>query len=104
MLLDPDCFTCVKPHGSHTNAPSPCCNLSVRNPLQVTGQLGSVMNESSEISLTYARLFTRELDSTNTFLNDAHIHLHVPEGAVPKDCRVTTPIGRTPKSLLLDTP
>ncbi|CAK9074315.1 unnamed protein product [Durusdinium trenchii] len=53
--------------------------------MQVTGQLGSVMSESSSISLTYARLFMRELDPTNTFLDVANIHLHVPEGATPKD-------------------
>merc|ERR1711939_532650 len=38
-----------------------------------------------EISLTYARLFVSELDEQNAFLDDAHIHLNVPEGAVPKD-------------------
>lgn len=53
--------------------------------MQVTGQLGSVMSESSSISLTYARLFMRELDPENTFLDAANIHLHVPEGATPKD-------------------
>lgn len=53
--------------------------------MQVTGQLGSVMSESSSISLTYSRLFARELDARNNFLDDAKIHLHVPEGATPKD-------------------
>ncbi|CAJ1404468.1 unnamed protein product [Effrenium voratum] len=53
--------------------------------MQVTGQLGSVMSESSSISLTYARLFMRELDPENSFLDAANIHLHVPEGATPKD-------------------
>lgn len=53
--------------------------------MQVTGQLGTVMSESSSISLTYARLFMRELDSSNKFLDTASIHLHVPEGATPKD-------------------
>jgi len=53
--------------------------------MQVTGQLGSVMSESSSISLTYARLFMRELDPSNGFLDEAKIHLHVPEGATPKD-------------------
>eukprot|EP00933_Yihiella_yeosuensis_P034053 TRINITY_DN27606_c0_g1_i1.p1 TRINITY_DN27606_c0_g1~~TRINITY_DN27606_c0_g1_i1.p1 ORF type:complete len:953 (+),score=234.19 TRINITY_DN27606_c0_g1_i1:252-2861(+) len=53
--------------------------------MQVTGQLGSVMTESSSISLTHARLFLRELDPNNTFLDEAKIHLHVPEGATPKD-------------------
>jgi Lon-like ATP-dependent protease len=54
-------------------------------PMKVTGQLGQVMNESSEIALTYSRLFLRELAPKNSFLDDAHIHLHVPEGATPKD-------------------
>merc|ERR1719189_589684 len=53
--------------------------------MKVTGQLGSVMNESSAISLSYARLFVRELDPANSFLDQAHVHLHVPEGATPKD-------------------
>lgn len=53
--------------------------------MQVTGQLGSVMNESSSVSLTYARLFLRELDPSNHYLDDARMHLNVPEGAVPKD-------------------
>jgi len=57
----------------------------IGGPMKVTGQLGQVMNESSEISLTYARLFVRELNPKNSFLDDAHIHLNVPEGAVPKD-------------------
>jgi Lon-like ATP-dependent protease len=54
-------------------------------PMKVTGQLGKVMTESSDISLTYARLFVRELSSKSSFLEDAHIHLNVPEGATPKD-------------------
>mmetsp|Transcript_84281 Transcript_84281/g.238857 ORF Transcript_84281/g.238857 Transcript_84281/m.238857 type:complete len:995 (-) Transcript_84281:68-3052(-) len=58
---------------------------SLMGSMQVTGQLGSVMNESSAVSLTYARLFVQELDPGNSFLDDARIHLNVPEGAVPKD-------------------
>lgn len=53
--------------------------------MQVTGQLGTVMNESSSISLTYARMFIRELDPERSFLDKAQIHLNVPEGATPKD-------------------
>lgn len=53
--------------------------------MKTTGQLGEVMNESTEISLTYSRLFVRELDENNSYVDDAHIHLNVPEGAVPKD-------------------
>jgi len=54
-------------------------------PIKVTGQLGQVMNESSEIALTCARLFIRELNPNNSFLDEAQIHINVPEGAVPKD-------------------
>lgn len=53
--------------------------------MKVTGQLGSVMSESSMVSLTFARLFVRELDPGNGYLDDAQIHLNVPEGGIPKD-------------------
>jgi Lon-like ATP-dependent protease len=53
--------------------------------MHVTGKLGDVMRESSEVSLTYARLFVQELSSENAYLDRARIHLHVPEGATPKD-------------------
>merc|ERR1719335_789798 len=53
--------------------------------MKVTGKLGKVMNESSEISLTYARMFLREVDSPNTFLEEATMHMNMPEGATPKD-------------------
>jgi len=53
--------------------------------MQVTGQLGSVMKESSSIALTYARMFLRETNPSNSFLDEAKMHLNVPEGATPKD-------------------
>jgi Lon-like ATP-dependent protease len=53
--------------------------------VKVTGQLGEVMSESCSISHTYARLFVRELDKDSTYLDQAKVHLNVPEGAVPKD-------------------
>ncbi|CAL7945332.1 unnamed protein product [Xylocopa violacea] len=53
--------------------------------LKFTGHLGEVMKESIRIALTVARNFMSQVDPTNTFLNDAHLHLHVPEGATPKD-------------------
>jgi len=73
VFLDPDSDSSKRP------------NSSMNGFMKVTGQLGSVMNESSAISLTYSRLFVRELDPANTFLDEAHIHLNVPEGATPKD-------------------
>mmetsp|Transcript_89695 Transcript_89695/g.187333 ORF Transcript_89695/g.187333 Transcript_89695/m.187333 type:complete len:1048 (-) Transcript_89695:209-3352(-) len=53
--------------------------------LKVTGKLGKVMGESSEIALTYARMFLKELNPGNTFLDEASMHMNMPEGAVPKD-------------------
>uniref|UniRef100_A0A2D4IG81 Lon protease homolog, mitochondrial n=1 Tax=Micrurus lemniscatus lemniscatus TaxID=129467 RepID=A0A2D4IG81_MICLE len=53
--------------------------------LEMTGQLGDVMKESVKIAYTFARAFLMENVPTNDFLVTSHIHVHVPEGATPKD-------------------
>uniref|UniRef100_A0A665TED2 Lon protease homolog, mitochondrial n=1 Tax=Echeneis naucrates TaxID=173247 RepID=A0A665TED2_ECHNA len=53
--------------------------------LEVTGQLGSVMKESAKIASTFARAFLMSQEPDNHFLVNSHLHLHVPEGATPKD-------------------
>ncbi|XP_060640848.2 lon protease homolog, mitochondrial [Anolis sagrei] len=53
--------------------------------LEVTGQLGDVMKESAKIAYTFARAFLMRRDPSNDFLASSHLHLHVPEGATPKD-------------------
>lgn len=53
--------------------------------LEVTGQLGDVMKESAKIAYTFARSFLMKEQPDNEFLVSSHIHLHVPEGATPKD-------------------
>ncbi|XP_044735825.1 lon protease homolog, mitochondrial isoform X2 [Chrysoperla carnea] len=53
--------------------------------LELTGHLGNVMKESANIALTVARNFLHQVDPSNDFLLSNHIHLHVPEGATPKD-------------------
>lgn len=53
--------------------------------LEVTGQLGEVMRESASIAYTFARAFLMQRDPANRCLVTSHIHLHVPEGATPKD-------------------
>lgn len=50
-----------------------------------TGQLGSVMQESAEIAYSYVAGHLKELGITETFFDKALTHLHVPEGATPKD-------------------
>lgn len=51
--------------------------------LEMTGQLGDVMKESARIAYTFARAFLMQQDPTNDYLVTSHIHLHVPEVAVP---------------------
>ncbi|XP_061744502.1 lon protease homolog, mitochondrial [Nerophis ophidion] len=53
--------------------------------LEVTGQLGDVMKESAKIGSTFARAFLMQREPDNDFLVNSHLHLHVPEGATPKD-------------------
>ncbi|ORZ34106.1 Lon protease C-terminal proteolytic domain-domain-containing protein [Catenaria anguillulae PL171] len=52
---------------------------------KTTGQLGDVMKESTAIALTYAKTFLAERFKDLAFFEHAQIHLHVPEGAQPKD-------------------
>jgi Lon-like ATP-dependent protease len=58
---------------------------SGKSGLLTTGQMGSVMEESTKIAYTYARHKLQEVDTKNTFFENAEIHMHVPEGATPKD-------------------
>ncbi|GIY51638.1 lon protease homolog, mitochondrial [Caerostris darwini] len=53
--------------------------------VQVTGNLGDVMKESANIAYSFAKSFMLSEFPENDFLQKAHLHLHVPEGAVPKD-------------------
>jgi len=53
--------------------------------LHATGKLGDVMKESSQIAYTVARARLAEIDPGNTFFDVTDIHMHVPEGATPKD-------------------
>ena len=53
--------------------------------LKITGQLGDVMQESAEIALTYVRSIASKYGVDKDFFAENNIHIHVPEGAVPKD-------------------
>jgi ATP-dependent Lon protease len=53
--------------------------------LIVTGQLGEVMKESTEIALGYVKSNAKKYSIDPKFFEDHDIHIHVPEGAVPKD-------------------
>jgi len=53
--------------------------------LELTGQLGDVMKESAKAALSYIRAHSSELGLAPDFHNSIDIHLHVPQGAIPKD-------------------
>jgi len=53
--------------------------------LTLTGQLGEVMQESAKAALTYIRSRCSKFKIPPNFYNNVHIHIHIPEGAIPKD-------------------
>ena len=53
--------------------------------LELTGQLGEVMKESAQIALSYVKTHAEEFGIDYKLLEENDIHIHVPEGAIPKD-------------------
>jgi ATP-dependent Lon protease len=59
--------------------------LDGKGKLTITGQLGDVMQESAQAALSYIRGKAQVLGLTREFYRNVDLHLHVPEGAIPKD-------------------
>lgn len=53
--------------------------------IQLTGQLGDVMKESAQAAFTYVKSHLKEFHIPRERVEESDIHIHVPEGAVPKD-------------------
>lgn len=52
---------------------------------QLTGQMGDVMKESAQTGISYIRSVSTEYEIPKKFFREHDIHIHIPEGAVPKD-------------------
>ena len=53
--------------------------------LQITGQIGEVMQESAQAALSYLKSRQKVFEIPEDFFEDTDIHIHIPEGAIPKD-------------------
>ena len=62
-----------------------CATMQGNGQVQLTGQLGDVMKESAQAALSWVRAHGKELGLNSDFHKNLDIHIHVPEGAVPKD-------------------
>ena len=53
--------------------------------IEITGSLGDVMKESAQLAVTYARVHAEEYGIASDRFKNTDLHIHAPEGAVPKD-------------------
>jgi len=59
--------------------------LEGKGNLQITGQIGNVMQESAQAALSYLKSRARQLEIEPDVFDNTDVHIHIPEGAIPKD-------------------
>ncbi|RPI20515.1 MAG: endopeptidase La, partial [Chloroflexota bacterium] len=59
--------------------------LEGKGNLQITGQIGNVMQESTQAALSYLKSRCRQLELDPDLFENIDVHIHIPEGAIPKD-------------------
>lgn len=59
--------------------------VSGKGNLQITGQIGEIMQESAQAALSYLKSRQKVFEIPEDFFEETDIHIHVPEGAIPKD-------------------
>src|SRR5207247_7311067 len=59
--------------------------MSGRGKLTLTGKLGDVMQESAQAAMSWVRSKSEELGIAREFYRRTDVHVHIPEGAIPKD-------------------
>ena len=59
--------------------------LDGKGNLQITGQIGDVMQESAQAALSYLKSKAKELNLDPEIFEQLDVHIHIPEGAIPKD-------------------
>jgi ATP-dependent Lon protease len=59
--------------------------LDGKGNMQITGQIGDIMQESAQAALSYTKSRAQQLDIDPELFERVDIHIHIPEGAIPKD-------------------
>ena len=59
--------------------------LPGKDKLTMTGKLGEVMQESAQVAISFLRSRARKYGISSNFVNEYELHIHLPEGAIPKE-------------------